>query len=180
MRIGIAGAPGSGKTTFAALLYTELLAQGNQGAFLIHEYAKEWLANGNELKTFMDQIHVSNEQISRELKASKSTFSPIICDSCIWLGGIYTSLMDYPQTSLVKSLITNVETFDYDMTIFIPLPDSEDKLSKFRIHNAKQSEHIEDLILDICSNKGKNVWYAPSKLEDRYRFIKDIIKEIRC
>lgn len=173
MKIGLVGAPGSGKTTLGAMLYAELLSAGVEGAYLIHEYAKEWLALGNEFKTFMDQFVVSNQQIHREELASRTSFTPIICDSAVWLGGVYAKLGSPEMTSGVKEYLHRVQENTYDITIFIPLPDLKDQTSEYRVHNPEQALHIENLIKEELKFK-RGVIDAPKAFKDRKQFIKEL------
>ena len=176
-KIGIVGAPGAGKTAFGAALYAELLIRGVEGAFLIPEYAKEHLANGKTLRTFLDQFTVTNEQILREQQYEKTLFSPIICDTCVWLGGIYAKLMGLRRHTQLDEYFIRLDSVDYDLTIFVPLPNTDDHTSQYRIHDAKQSLDIQDLILTELETK-RNVHVAPKLFKDRAQFIKNICEGI--
>ena len=177
MKIGLVGAPGSGKTTLGAMLYTEFLTAGFEGAYLVHEYAKEWLARGNGFDEFMDQYVVSQHQLEREARVDETTFSPVICDSCVWLGGLYAKLRPLERTPTVQEYLDKVEANTYDVTIFVPLPDKEDHLTQYRVHDNAQALHIQKLILEELKTK-TNVIDAPKLFKDRVKFIKDLRKGI--
>lgn len=180
MRIGLVGAPSSGKSSLAAMLYAELLIAGVEGAYLIQEYAKEWLASGNKFESVLDQMIVSNRQIHREDQISKTSFTHLVCDSCIWLGGIYANMGSPEQTPAVKEYLNTVNSFNYDVTIFVPMPDTNDHVSEFRVHNGQQSLHVQNLILEELKSK-KGVIDAPKNFKDRAQFIKELrSKTLSC
>ena len=174
MLIGICGAPGSGKSTLAARLYAELLERGINSSRLVTEYATEWLGQGNKIESF-DQRIISITQEDREYYAQFSGFDPIICDSALWMGAVYTELgFSGPPKDLERELVIGLyhRTLNrYDMTIYVPLFDDEGRLNTFRIHNAEQSKQVDAAIVEKLKSV-KEVRHAPIFLREREEWIK--------
>lgn len=195
-RIGLVGSPGSGKTVLAAKLYARLLEEGIYSTRLVSEYAHEYLGMKRKLNCIQDQTKVTKTQISREMDAIKCSFSPIICDSAVFVAKTYLeyrwSKGEYSEHE--KSLLRNVskmeisESFislcadiervsNYSMLIYVPLIDLTNKENLYRIQNAQQSLEISNMMLNDLSNR-KNVVYCPTNIEDRDSFITSIVSKI--
>jgi len=197
IKIGILGSPGSGKTVLAARLYAELLERGVYGTRLVTEYAHEYLGQGNKLDTMHAQQEVTDKQLHREITAEESNFNPIICDSCLWIAGIYLNYRldtqgfsnaerdmfepHYTEQDYLKQKDEYIERLDkicdYDYTIYVPLFDKTDKSNTFRLHDGNQSYEL-DLRMKEKLKQFDNVRRAPKKLSDREYFIKLIASEI--
>lgn len=176
-KIGLAGSPLSGKTTLGAMLYAEFLKQGVEGAYLIDEYAKFHLAQGLHID-YWTQQYISNQQLDKEDDVSTTSFSPVICDSCVWLGKIYCGLNgwdtyhdDYPE--YLKTISKT-----YDLTIYVPLNHYTHETSAYRIHDGWQSKEIGDRIRKELDGH-KNVVEAPYEFENREEFVKQIVKDFK-
>jgi hypothetical protein len=173
MRIGLCGAPLSGKTTLGAMLYTEFLKQGVEGAYLIDEYAKHHLAMGLPIKTEHDQRTISNRQMNREDFFEGAAFNPFICDSCVWLGKVYMDLNGWNSDEVY---LKEMDSHTYDVTIYIPLQDVTGETSEFRVHDGMQSARIAYLIEQELLTKS-GVIYAPVNYKDRDEWVKQFVKQ---
>jgi len=178
MKIGLIGAPQSGKTTLGAMLYAEFLREGSEGAYLIPEYAKYWIASGHTIRDCGEQEHVGHSQMCQETAIMQTTFSPIICDSVLFLGKIYAKHAGYCTNAEFSSYIKEVEKFKYDVIIHTPLVFASNEKCEFRIHDARESLHIASLIEEELKQH-KNVIRAPNVFEDRDNFVKKFVKDYR-
>ena len=174
MKIGISGSPCSGKTTLASMLYSEFLKQGVEGAYLIHEYAKIHLASGGKIRGFNDQRLVGYKQMSVEAKLMSTNFSPIICDSCVWMGKVYCEFANYYGEEGLPKYLQDIHDFKYDMNIFVPLPRTDGETSEFRIHNGTQSAKISYMMEQELRSRD-NVVYAPVNFNEREEFVKQLV-----
>lgn len=181
MKIGILGAPGSGKTVFSARLYAEILERGVNSARLVPEYAHEHLGAGCPIESLDDQEEVSLVQKLRQDTAEECNFNPIICDSALWIGGVYikhkiqTGQIPHDDKS-VKFLDWIYET-SYDITVHVPLFKTDNQVNQFRIHDYTQSQEIEQIIKNDLTLV-PNVFYAPKTINDREHFIKYLAGQI--
>ena len=94
--INILGAPGTGKSTYAAKLFAEMKAEGFS-CELVQEFAKEIVYADNE-KLRNDQLIVIGEQYRRTFVLD-GKIDYIITDSPILLGVIYNKLTTNPYPS---------------------------------------------------------------------------------
>lgn len=179
-KIGLAGAPLSGKTTLGAMLYTEFMQEGVEGVYLIPEEAKTWLAEGNKIESYRDQFTISNRQKNAEDQiVKKTTFNPVICDSCLWLGKVYLEMNDWGKDhQLYSFLMSDFERYKYDMTIYIPMSNTTGETSEYRVHDGMQSAKIAYLIEQELKTKD-SVFYAPVDYAQRDEFVKYIVKTWR-
>lgn len=179
MRIGIIGAPGSGKSTLAARLYATLRENGFENSFLVQEYAREWVANMGRLPTFNEQRTISSRQYSREMIANNfNKFSPIVCDSCLWLGPIYVRYSKTADSQTIEKFSDWCKDVVYDYTIFVPLFDSESHESHSRKHDNNASATIQKMIINYIDSNVSNVLSAPKDLSTREAFIEDFVKRL--
>ena len=182
-KIGIVGAPSSGKSVLACRLTAELMERGIHGARLVTEYAIEHLGMGNTIARLADQENISSRQISEERYASKCNFNPLICDSAIWIGKVYILHKAVKNTKqnqeFVDAYLEKMDKYkdQYDMTIFVPLFSKKAELNTFRIHDNTQAIDLDKIIREELKTI-KNVMKAPKLLKDREAFIKYISGEI--
>lgn len=169
-RIGLVGSPGSGKSTFAAMLYAEMLQRGINSSRLVLEKALDHLGAGEKIDTPADQIVVTHKQMHAEATAILSNFNPIICDSAIFSGEVYMmeKLNKHPETDLDKELVglSSVDRYMdvmnkykgyYNAVVYCPLVDETSQLNKFRIHNIEQSRSIDQQMQIMIEGLPKNV-----------------------
>lgn len=187
MKIGFVGGPGSGKTVLAAKLYARLLELGLFSTRLVPEYAQEFLGSGGIIIPDA-QITISNFQRQKEEYNIACGFSPIICDSAIWLGAIYMqynllcNMEDFPRSKYDNYIQETLDTYsEYDYMIYVPLFDQETKTNEFRVHDNSQSTDIDHMILKVIEAKKNSstiCFNAPEDLELRDAFVDSVARKI--
>lgn len=183
-KIAICGAPGSGKTTFAARLYADLLESGVSSTKLITEYAQDYLGKGLKIDTIKDQQYITQQQYEREQYAANHSYSPLICDSPIWIGAVYLQY-NYNKNPInteefLPVYSSCIETYnDYDTTIYVPMFDTvNSRLNRHRIHDVQQALTIDTMIYDVVK-KCSNVYTVSEKLSERHDDVKRIIDSLK-
>lgn len=187
MRIAFVGAPGSGKSTFSARLYAELLENGLTSTRLVTEYAQEWLGQG-KIIDFEGQKEITKIQLGREEYTEGCGFSPTLCDSGLWLGAVYREY--WLEKNIDRPRYTNAdmeymyETIRYinryDMTIYVPMWKNfnEAQSNEFRIHDSEDSRELDQKILHSLQKYKIDYHKVPRKLSDREYFVKIMASEI--
>lgn len=89
MRINFLGGPGSGKSTTAARVFSEL-KERHYSAESVSEYVKAWAYSGRSVKDF-DQIYVFAKQQQYEFKWLSHGVKNIITDSPTFLSVFYSN-----------------------------------------------------------------------------------------
>jgi hypothetical protein len=183
-KIGIVGAPSSGKSVLACRLTAEIMERGLSGARMVTEYALEHLGQGKPIDKLDHQALISTRQISAERYASKCNFNPIICDSAIWIGKVYINhnslknncgILTMDEAEYVQQMDRFKEA--YNMTIYVPLFSKKSELNTFRIHDNEQAVELDKLIKSELK-QARNVIKAPKLLKDRESFVKYIAGQI--
>ena len=117
--INLFGGPGSGKSTVAAGLFTELKKLGRD-VEMVREWVKLWAWEGKKM-TYADQVVVFGNQV-REETALYNKVDIIITDSPLILSGFYEEA-NYGTTHLIpaaKNIMKLAETNDvYYWNLFL-------------------------------------------------------------
>lgn len=177
VKIGLIGAPGSGKSTFASMLLAELRKQGFKDAGMCFEAATDWLRIRGSIDGLADQRTISEIQREREADNESLKRFPLICDSMLGMGPIYAAYaLDHklyekePEEGDAEDYIEEWGGDDptYTYVICTPLPDEEDKSNDTRIHNNLQALDIElRCAAYVKQLKGPTVLYADKDLKRR-------------
>lgn len=114
MRVNLYGGPGSGKSTTAAWLFSELKTK-QVSVELIGEYVKSWAYQGRKIELF-DQIYLLGKQQQSEYRFLKSGVKNIITDSPCWLTGFYAPITLRPPIEAINKIYDSM--FD-SMNIFL-------------------------------------------------------------
>jgi len=191
-KIGMVGAPGSGKTTFAAMLYAELLKRGKNSSRLVMEKAAEHLGFGGRIATIPEQMKVTYDQIEAEAYADNCNFSPLICDGACFMGEVYMDYMrrkhpefdlwDTPlvgMTSLNKFYaIMNDCKSQYDLIIYCPLINVGDQTNDHRIHNEHESKMLEIDMHNLMYKLSTKKIILPLDYYGRHLMLQHIVDDI--
>lgn len=105
-RINFFGGPGTGKSTIAAKVFSELKMQGYDIEH-ISEYIKTWAHEGKQPVSY-DQLYVFAKQLKAEDVLLRNV-SLIVSDSPILMNAAYSSLYKFGP---VNSLIDLAKSFD--------------------------------------------------------------------
>lgn len=193
-KIGIVGAPGAGKTTFAAKLYAKLLEEGVPSTRLVSEYAQEVLGRNEKIDP-QNQVNITSTQMMREHYIQSCNFNPIICDSAVWLAAMYIDdKLEYPLFTKPHELKDYfkygqmpykhaLSEWEYAAIIYTPLFRNDNQQSQFRIHDYAQAKLIQDSLDEyIIGNdiKKKSTFFqCPANFNERKDFIEDLIPAIK-
>jgi len=147
IKIGIMGAPCTGKTTLAKELSVELQYRWRRMAEYIDEYARQFVARFGT-PTVYDQYFFFEQQLKKEQQISPKT-EFLITDSPCYLSYIYGSkVMDSRNAkdrvyflALVERLAEHLQRYDY--TFYLPVTDNPVEEDGMRIHTS------EDIRRDI-------------------------------
>lgn len=137
IKINFFSGPGAGKSTVAALLYSELKVHGFSTE-MVREYAKELVYKGQDLRgsTVNTQLIIFAHQLEREM-ILKSQVDYIISDSPLLLNSYYA------KESLFKdvALLNNSKK---DLNIWIERSSQEVYETSGRSHTQAQSKKIDE------------------------------------
>jgi len=138
IKIGIMGAPSTGKTTLAKELSIHLLYHKGKLAEYIDEYARQFVARFG-VPTIFDQYFFFEQQLKKERAVSPTT-EYLVTDSPFYLSYIYGSKVMNRDSekdrlyfhALVERLLEHVN--DYDYVIYLPSSDGHLQADGMRIH----------------------------------------------
>ena len=158
--INILGAPGTGKSTYAAKLFAEMKAEGFS-CELVQEFAKEIVYADNE-KLRNDQLIVIGEQYRRTFVLD-GKIDYIITDSPILLGIIYNKLTTKPYPSQHFDAICKnaYERFE-NINIFLTHQPNRIYQQSGRVEDFKQSLEIQKQISNLIVENNLKCSLNPS------------------
>lgn len=135
-KINFYGGPGSGKSTVAALLYSELKVLQYRTE-LVREFAKDLVYQGFDLtkSDYNLQLIIFAEQLRREILLDKHV-DFIISDSPLFLNAYYSK-----EPHLLQVATEN--NHQRDLHIWIERDPNEKFANDGRSHNEKQSKKID-------------------------------------
>lgn len=149
-RISFYGGPGSGKSTTAAWLFSELKTK-NIPIELSIEYVKKWAYLKREVRPF-DQIYLFGKQLQTEylfLSSGKN----IVTDSPPLLAAIYSDIY-FPEMGFGKQIteIDNYYTKEFpSLNIFLERKDKPyDPTGRYQSH--EQAKQIDEIIFNNVKN----------------------------
>lgn len=163
MRINLYGGPGSGKSTTAAWLFSELKKR-HFSIELIPEYVKSWAYQNRKINQF-DQIYFLGKQLQYEYRFLSSGVKNVITDCPVLLSAVYAKLY-YPKLQLEEEIINIVKKYETEfpsLNIFLMRGDKKyHQQGRYQtLEEAKEIDYrISLMIGDIYSND-KNLFYIP-------------------
>ena len=171
MKINLYGGPGIGKSTVASLVFAELKVLGFN-AELVHEYAKELVYEGIDLRTvdsfFQDRILI--EQLRRELLFfNKVDF--LITDSPLLLNAYYNGGKN--AFAMVKST-----TGKSDLNFYLTRT-NEHFEGKGRSHDELESVAIDKKMLDFLKKQKVKIISVDGDSKAKALKIVDIILGVK-
>lgn len=174
-KIGICGAPSSGKSETAKIISHKLNTQLGMNSFHVTEYATSFIQKYKRPPSFADQILIWLGQHNRENDSSKANI--ILSDCPSFLSYIYMLIADKPEmseeTSLYMSKIYKRVLFDmvkYTDMIFLELQDYNE--NGIRYQSPEQAMFIEKKIKEFLV--GHNIKYNKYSFNDVDKIINDL------
>ena len=173
--INIAGGPGTGKTTVAAKVFSQLKAMGYD-VENVSEFAKELVWEGRS-EAFNDRLYMHGEQNHR-LMQMNGKLDYIITDSPLFLTSVYNSyyLKDkFPKSYNDMIDLATIETFKlYNNRVYLLERETSYNVVGRR-ENQNEANDIDKGIREYLINN--NIEYKTVPLENALNEIMDDLKE---
>lgn len=147
MRINLFGGPGSGKSTTAAWLFSELKLR-NYSIEYVSEYVKSWAYQKRAIGKF-DQVYLFGKQQQYEFRYLNCGVKNIITDSPTLLAVIYAGL--HGNTDMAEHLHALNKIYDKDWPCVNIFLDRGDKpyIQEGRYQTLEQAKELDNKILNI-------------------------------
>lgn len=173
--INIAGGPGTGKTTVAAKVFSQLKAMGYD-VENVSEFAKELVWEGRS-EAFNDRLYMHGEQNHR-LMQMNGKLDYIITDSPLFLTSVYNNyyLKDkFPKSYNDMIDLATIETFKlYNNRVYLLERETSYNVVGRR-ENQNEASDIDKGIREYLINN--NIEYKTVPLENALNEIMDDLKE---
>lgn len=165
--INLYGGPGIGKSTCAAILFSELKKRGIS-CELVTEYAKD-LVWEQRNKTLEDQIYIFAKQHHR-IHRLMGQVDYIVTDSPILLSLIYDESRCESLRNLVLCCHASMETINILMTRAVKYS------PEGRYHTEEESKKIDLTIRDLLINLGESCMETEASTPGMIRAMREILK----
>jgi hypothetical protein len=174
-RINLYAGPGSGKSTTAAWLFSELKVLG-YSIELTSEYVKAWSYSRRPINQF-DQIYLLGKQMQYEYRYISNGVKNIVTDSPVLLSCIYAELY-YPDLGIHKPMTEIAQAYENShpgLNIFL---DRGEKFydSNGRYQTYEEAKMVDKLILDKLAETKTDFIKIP--YNDREAILRHVIKTI--
>lgn len=168
--VNLYGAPGTGKSTGAAYIYSKLKLEGIN-CELVTEFAKDMVWDENK-KAIQNQAYVFGNQYYR-ISRLENEVDVIITDSPILLSIIYNKdkRLDKEFQDLVKSV-----ALSYENRLDILFKRVKQYKTIGRLHNEEQSDKLYNEIKDLLDTVNPE-YEIVEATQDGYEKVIEMIKE---
>ena len=167
--VNLFGAPGSGKSTGAAYIFSKLKMKGICTCELVTEFAKDLVWENSS--SINDQIYVFAEQYHRIQRLLKTT-DVIITDSPLLLSLIYGNIQSELLRKAFESLVVEASNsffhFDYNITRIKPY------VKTGRLQTEQESDEIQNKI-NTMLDKYCSFYVERKGIQSEYDLIVDEI-----
>lgn len=126
LKVAMAGAQDTGKTTVSRMLSGKLSSKGILTHY-VSEYARDYLPKAGMVTSLAEQLFMTSQQIKREAETPKS-MQVMVTDSPVFLGMVYSLLMTDVNRLDKKAIIMLDRVYDkvldhggYDIVILLPI-----------------------------------------------------------
>jgi nicotinamide riboside kinase len=155
-RINLFGGPGTGKSTMAASLYSELKNYGNSTGHtiqteLVREYVKNWAWENRKILGY-DQFYIFAKQLRAEELCLRNGVDVIITDSPIALAYMYSVAYNLTGRNEIRSLVQSFEKEYPSKNIFLKRDYTVPYNQKGRYQNLEEAKQLDNLTLLTLKN----------------------------
>lgn len=169
--VNLFGAPGCGKSTLAAALFSELKKAGFN-AELVTEYAKDKVYEKNQT-VFQNQIYILGKQSYRISRLDRQV-DVVITDSPILLSAIYNPEDDI-QAELEALVVKMFQSYwSFNVLLKRGFPYQTDG----RIHTERQSDHIHEQLVNLLNKYHIPYSYYQASERTEAQLLKQIVEKI--
>lgn len=145
--INLFGSPGSGKSTAAANLFSELKSR-HVRTELVGEFAKELIYLGNEIQ-LVNQVYIMGSQYRKQKDLERYGVDVAISDSPLQLQLIYCR--DKPYYVELVALVNVLQKEFNNINVFIKR--TAPYQNHGRVHTEKESDQLSELIWNSMEGK---------------------------
>lgn len=166
-RINLFGGPGSGKSTTAAKLFSELKLLRKSGKIrqnveLVTEVVKPW-AYAGQTPVGWDQLHLFSEQLRREELYLRNGVDIVITDSPLLLNWVYSDQAKLSFTSEIYNMVWQFEEKYPSLNYFIKR--EGDYVNNGRFQTLDDSKNLDKIIYKTIKGWAQSVESNDSILE---------------
>lgn len=168
--VNLFGAPGAGKSTGAARIFSNLKLKGIN-AELVTEYAKDAVWEENK-GPFKDQLYIFAQQNYR-LTRLRDKVDVVVTDSPLLLSLLYNSNQDFysvPFEELVKQVFDQYNNLNF----FLERVKPYNPIGRFQTE--KESDELSDKLKNLLFSNGYQYTLANGSQKDYDGVIMEIIK----
>lgn len=147
MRINLLGGPGSGKSTTAAWLFSELKRK-QISIELVTEYVKAWACQKRPVNEF-DQVYLLGKQMQYEYRFISSGVKNIVTDSPVMLSPVYANAY-YPDLGISVPMLQIVAEYEKrhpSINIFLRRK-NKPYVQEGRYQTLEQAKKIDESVYD--------------------------------
>lgn len=171
IKIGILGAPSTGKTTLAKALSSHVLDKYDVLAEYVDEYARGFVSEYGK-PTVFDEYYFLERQLQKESIKSRAQF--MICDSPIFLSLVYGSLVfDHKDPKeafyfceIQQRIVENLE--NYKVLVLIDAEACEPEADGMRLTISREEQlDIDKRIRAFCEMYGLVTLKVQGSLDER-------------
>lgn len=164
--INLFGGPGTGKSTGAAFIFSQLKMKGHN-VELVTEYAKDLVWQGSQHR-LADQLHVFSEQYHR-LDRLKDKVELVITDSPLYLSLVYAKLNGFNKPGFEQLVQSCIDEFD-NHDVFLKRQKPYQQIG--RVQDEDEARNIDDII----KNRGIKLYFYDANITGYTKLFLDIEK----
>ena len=168
--------PGSGKSTTAAWLFSELKSR-NYSVELVTEYVKSWATQKRHVSQF-DQVYLFGKQMQYEYRFLNSGIKNIVTDSPVLLSCIYSDVY-YPELGLGEKMMPILKEYERlypSVNIYL---ERNDKVyhQEGRYQTYEQAKEVDNIVKKFINNNLDTVHYVD--YNDRCKILDIVTKRLQ-
>ena len=168
MKIGVCGAPSSGKTSLCNSLRGSI--SGSRESVM--EYARYYIERCGPIESLYEQYLITNKQFEMEKRLNEK-YDTIFVDSPAFMGFIYSSLNADISNKKHRELLRHIfeiaieDITTFDRIYFVPFAQLID--DKIRVQNEGDCKKINDAIKSFLSVYAENLSVFVPKLDFQHQ-----------